>query len=55
MKKILLLILSVTVLGTLQAQQFSLKQSVDYALENQESLKNLDIDRQLAEKKIRMF
>jgi outer membrane protein len=54
MKKIIfLLLLSVTVFNILKAQQqFSLKQSVDYALENQETLKNLEIDRLLAEKKI---
>ncbi|HVD98246.1 MAG TPA: TolC family protein [Cytophagaceae bacterium] len=51
MKKILLLIFVLPFVG-LKAQQFSLKQSIDYALANQEQLKNLDIDRQLVEKKI---
>lgn len=53
MKKIVSLFsLLVLMSASLPAQQFSLKQSIDYALANQEQLKNLDIDRQLAEKKI---
>ena len=53
MKKILSLFsLLLLVAVSLPAQQFSLKQSIDYALANQEQLKNLDIDRRLAEEKI---
>jgi outer membrane protein len=53
MKKVIfILTIYLVVLNTIQAQQYSLKQSIDYALANQEALKNLDIDRQLAEKKI---
>jgi outer membrane protein len=52
MKKITLLIACLVALIRTEAQQFSLKQSIDYALVNKESLKNLAIDRQLAEKKI---
>lgn len=53
MKKIIfLLTLYLNALNYIQAQQYSLKQSIEYALANQEVLKNLDIDRQLAQKKI---
>ncbi len=53
MRKIIF-ILTIYLIGltSMQAQQYSLKQSIDYALANQEALKNLDIDRQLAQKKI---
>ncbi len=53
MKKIIFLfIVSIASNNYLWAQKFSLKESIDYALANQETLKNLEIDRQLAEKKI---
>jgi outer membrane protein len=53
MKKIIfIIVLYSTALNYIHAQQYSLKQSVDYALANQEALKNLDIDRELAKKKI---
>jgi outer membrane protein len=49
---IFILIICVVAVSNANAQQFNLKQSVDYALANQEALKNIAIDRQLAEKKI---
>ena len=53
MKKIIFFLsLYLVALSNIQAQQYNLKQCVDYALANQEVLKNLDIDRQLAQKKI---
>ena len=51
-KSILIILIYIVVVSTTNGQQYSLKQSVDYALANQETLKNLDLDRQLAEKKI---
>ncbi len=53
MKTILVTILIyLSVLINVQGQYFSLKESIEYALKNQETLKNIELDRQLAEKKI---
>ena len=49
---LIIILIYVATLATSQGQYYSLKQSVDYALANQEALKNIDLDRQLSEKKL---
>jgi outer membrane protein len=53
MKKIIFTIFTFLIILSVSAQQYTLTQSVEYAVSNLENLKNLDIDRQLAEKKLK--